>query len=91
MAGLTRRQLLGKSLGAATAGAALVGGATVLPKLLATSAEADMAPSAASARKDLLVHVRPGSSGELRVMSGDREVVVHDARLVSRLRSASAD
>jgi nitrous oxide reductase len=91
MASLTRRQLLGKSLGAATAGAALVGGAAVLPKLLATTAEAQMEPSsAASRRADLVVHVRPGSSGELRLMGDNHEVVVKDAALVSRLRRASA-
>ena len=90
MAGMTRRQLLGKSLGAATAGAALAGGATVLPKLLGITAEAaTVSPSAESTRTDLVVHVRPGTSGELRVMSGDHEVVVTDAKLVSRLRSAS--
>jgi hypothetical protein len=35
------------------------------------------------------VHVRPGNSGELRVISGEREAVISDAQLVSRLRSAS--
>jgi nitrous oxide reductase len=91
MADLTRRQLLGKSLGAATAGAALVGGSAVLPKLLATTAEARTVPSSAASRKsDLVVHVRPGASGEMRLMSGNHEVVVSDAALVSRLRRASA-
>ena len=90
MAGMTRRQLLGRSLGAATTGVALVGGGAMLPKLLATTAEADTTPaSAASTRSDLVVHVAPGSSGELRLMSGSGEVVVKDAQLVSRLRRAS--
>jgi hypothetical protein len=90
MAGLTRRQLLGRSLGAATTGVALVGGGAVLPALLATTAQADTTPaSAASAKSDLVVHVAPGSSGELRVMSGSNEVIVKDAQLVSRLRRAS--
>ncbi len=89
MTDMTRRQMLGRSIGAATAGAALVGGAAVLPKLL-TTAEADtVASSAASRKADLVVHVRPGTTGELRLMTGSDEVVVRDAALVSRLRRAS--
>jgi nitrous oxide reductase len=89
MPGLTRRQLLGKSLGAATAGAALVGGAAVVPKLLASAGGQASRPSADSVARTLVVHVRPGNSGELRVISGEREAVISDAQLVSRLRSAS--
>jgi nitrous oxide reductase len=89
MPDLTRRQLLGKSLGAATAGAALVGGATVLPKLLSASGAEASRPSRASEAKAMVVHIRAGNSGELEVMSGEREVIIKDAQLVSRLRRAS--
>jgi hypothetical protein len=89
MPGLTRRQLLGKSLGAATAGAALVGGATVVPKLLAASGAKASRPSLDSVARTLVVYVRPGTSGDVQVISGEREVVINDAQLVSRLRSAS--
>lgn len=89
MADLTRRQLLGKSLGAATAGAALVGGATVVPKLLASAGAQAARPSAESEARTLVVYVRPGSSGDVQVISGESETVVHDRQLVSRLRSVS--
>ena len=61
MAGMTRRQLLGRSLGAAATGVALVGGGAMLPKLLATTAEADTTPaSAASAGSTSSSAWRPG-------------------------------
>jgi nitrous oxide reductase len=86
MGGLTRRQLLGKSIGAATAGAVLVGGAGVLPRMLGTTAQAEETPSDG---EPLVVYVHGGTSGELQLMQGDHETVVRDARLVSRLRAAS--
>ena len=86
MGGLTRRQLLGKSIGAATAGAVLVGGAGVLPRVLGTTAEA--AETAADG-PPMVVYVHAGSSGELQLMHGEHETVVRDAHLVSRLRAAS--
>ena len=89
MPGLTRRQLLGKSLGAATAGAALVGGATVVPKLLASSGAQASSASRESAARTLVAYVRPGTSGDVQLISGEREIVINDAQLVSRLRSAS--
>jgi hypothetical protein len=87
MGGMTRRQLLGRSLGAATAGVAMAGGVAALPRALGPE------PLAADSRgadgQPLMVYVRPGSSGELQVMHDSGEVVVTDPQLVSRLRSAS--
>jgi hypothetical protein len=67
----------------------LVGGVAVVPKLLAGSGQASR-PSADSVGRSLVVHVRAGTSGEMRLMSGETEVVINDAQMVSRLRSASS-
>ena len=87
MRDLTRRQLLGKSIGAATAGAALVGGAAALPHVLGSASLASTGP--AGDGPPLVVYVRPGTSGEIQLMRGDQETVVSDSHLVSRLRAAA--
>jgi hypothetical protein len=62
----------------------------VLPKLLSsTGVQASRAAPDANA-KPVVVYVRAGISGDVKLISGEREVVINDAQLVSRLRSASA-
>ena len=85
VAGMTRRQLLGRSVGSAAAGAALVAGGGAVTKMLLAPGVAEASDDSA----DVVVHIRGGSSGELLVMRGESEELVHDAQLVNRLRRAA--
>jgi hypothetical protein len=42
-----------------------------------------------SARESVVAYVRNHRSGELRVMVGEREVIVHDKDLVTRILNAA--
>jgi len=68
----------------AGAGAAAVGAATVAP---AAGAAPVRAPSGASG--PLVAYVSDMQSGEVTLMVGEREVVVHDRDLAARLARAA--
>lgn len=68
----------------AGAGAAAVGAATVAP---AVGAAPVRAPSEASG--PLVAYVSDMQSGEVTLMVGEREVVVHDRDLAARLARAA--
>jgi hypothetical protein len=88
MTKLTRRGFLGKT----SAGAATIGALLVAPGL----AEAASGPSPAAnlhlTKEELagpvVVHVRDLATGELALMVGTREIVLHDREFVSRLGKA---
>ncbi len=83
------------SIVAAAAGAvsAVPGLAGILGSAEAEAPDLDGAPadlgslsaSASGGADSLVVHVRDVSTGEIGILSGTREVVVRDPRLVSRL------
>jgi nitrous oxide reductase len=79
--GHSRRGFLALA-GAGAAGAAL---ATAGPAIAAGAT--DTTKTAAPARSDgpLVAHVRDARTGEIAVMVGEREVVVHDRALAARL------
>jgi hypothetical protein len=53
-------------------------------------ARADEArPSASSARESVVAYVEDHRSGRLRLLVGEREVVVHDRDLVTRILNAA--
>jgi len=79
MSEVSRRGFIGASVGAA-AGAATLGPLGVAATLGIT------APVAAGA---VVAFIRPGSTGEVSLMVGEREVTVHDAVLVSRILKAA--
>ncbi len=86
MAGVTRRGFITTSAGAvaglATAGAA--GGAI-------SAALGSSAGSLVAAHSDqiLVAYVRPGSHGDVTVVTGNREVTSHDPSLVRRIQKAA--
>ncbi len=89
---LSRRGFLG-SAGMAAAGVALVavpGVAAVAPEVAGVFDDAT-APAAAdlSAVGPLVVHVRDAAAGEISVLSGESEVVIHDPGFVARIVSAA--
>jgi anaerobic selenocysteine-containing dehydrogenase len=69
----------------AGAGAAAAGVAAI-----ATPAVAAVPDRAAPDAPDLVAHISDPSTGEVSLLVGDREVVVHDHRLVARLTRAAA-
>ena len=46
-------------------------------------------PTASSAREPVVAYVEDHRSGRLRLMVGEREVVVHDRDLVTRILNAA--
>lgn len=96
MTGITRRSFLKQS--GATAAAA--GGLVATPKVLrgpATTKAKRIAParSATAARRakatsNIVVHVPDTRKAEVRLLVGDREVVLHDLDLVTRLSRAAS-
>jgi len=91
MSDITRRSFLKQSGTAAAAAGALVATPKVLRGPSAKKATAGgQARSGASAhgaraRRNLVVHVPDTSTDKLRLLVGDREVILHDRDLVSRL------
>jgi hypothetical protein len=79
MSDLTRRGFV-KNSAAATAGM------TVMGALLAGAADAQ--PSQPSSRA-VLAYVRDPRKGEIAVLTGDREVHVHDRRLAAAIARAA--
>ncbi len=79
MSDLTRRGFVRNSAGAAA-------GITAIGALGVGQAEAD-APAAGS--HPVVAYVRNPRSGEIAVMSGDREVTVHDRQLAAQIARAA--
>jgi hypothetical protein len=83
MAHVTRRGFIKN----ASAGAATVGALATLPGITAHAAQsvtqADLA--ATGLREPIAAFVRDARSGEVAVLIGTREIVVHDPKLVMRL------
>jgi hypothetical protein len=92
MPDLSRRGFLGTA-GLTAAGVALVavpGVAVVAPELSGVLDDA-AAPTSAelSSVGPLVVHVRDAAAGELSVLTGESEVVIHDPGFVARIVSAA--
>jgi hypothetical protein len=88
MAKMTRRGFIKD----ATAGAAAVGAIAVVPGMAAVhAAPKDWAAHASGAQVEgpLVAHVRNFKTGEVAVLVGTREVIIHDHALVSRLVRAT--
>ena len=88
MAKLTRRGFIRKT----SVGAATLGALVAVPRL----AEVEAAPQPHAAggpragqHEPLLAHVRNRASGEIALLVGTREVVIHDRELVMRLVKAA--
>jgi hypothetical protein len=94
MAVLSRRGFLSSSAGLTAAGVALAAApslAAVVPEL-ASEVSADAAPTAdeLSSAGPLVVHVRDAVAGEVSVLSGESEVVLHDPAFVARIVAAAS-
>jgi hypothetical protein len=90
---LSRRGFLSSSAGLTAAGVALAaapGLAAVIPEI---GAEADdaVAPTVSELESagPLVVHVRDAVTGEVSVLSGESEVVLHDPAFVARIVAAA--
>ena len=81
MSETSRRKLL------AVGGASVAAGTVALTVRPASAAEARRTPS--SAQEAVVAYVADHRSGELRLMVGEREVVVHDRDLVTRILNAA--
>ena len=81
MSETSRRKLL------AVGGASVAAGTVALTVRPAGAAEARRTPS--SAQESVVAYVADHRSGELRLMVGEREVVVHDRDLVTRILNAA--
>jgi hypothetical protein len=93
--GASRRSFIGGVSAATVAGAAVAAVATAGPAAAATTASATTSgasaePSGRVRRDAVVAYVRDASTGEIRIMSGDREVVVHD-RALARTLTRHAD
>ncbi len=71
----------------AVAGAGAAAGTVALTTGSANAAETR--PHATSAKDSVVAYVKDHRSGELRLMVGEREVVVHDRDLVTRILNAA--
>lgn len=87
MAKLTRSGFIKKT----SAGAATIGALAAAPSLTAAHAASEaLAPDhTAALREPMLAHVRNAASGEIAILVGTREVIVHDRELVKRLAKAA--
>jgi len=81
MSETSRRKLL------AAGGAGVAAGTVALTMGPAQAGEARRAAS--STKKPVVAYVADHRSGELRLMVGEREVVVHDEDLVTRILNAA--
>jgi len=96
---ITRRGFIsGTAAGLAAAGVALavpgqMAGASVLSSKRAGHDAADTITDSAvatgSLSEPLIAHVRDLSSGEIALFSGEREIVIRDRHLASKLASAT--
>jgi len=90
MAKLTRRSLIKQtSLGAA--GVATIGVLAAAPHLAGAAPAQHVATeqSATAYSGSMVVHVRDFSTGQLSIMHGEKEVVVHNHALVKSLLQAA--
>jgi hypothetical protein len=69
----------------AGAGAAAVGVAAIAPAAGQTTPTITQLGGASRASNPLVAYVRDARKGDVSVMVGEREVVVHDPELVARL------
>ena len=76
-----------KFLAVTGAGAAAAAGAVGLSGGSAVAGETRRTPG--SARETVVAYVKDHNSSELRLMVGEREVVVHDRDLVARILNAA--
>ena len=92
MAKLTRRTLI-KQTSIGVAGVATLGTLTAMPSLAAPAAASSehalAKQSIATHSGPMVVHVRNFSTGEISIMSGEKEVVLRDPALVVRLLQAA--
>lgn len=90
MAKLTRRTLI-KQTSIGVAGVATIGVLAAAPHLAGAAPAAHVATqqSATAHSGPMVVHVRDFSTGEIGVMYGEKEVVLHDPALVTRLLQAA--
>jgi hypothetical protein len=75
---LTRKGFMKSTVGAAA-------GMTAIGALAASQAEADDMPVGT---ESVVAYVKDPSSGEIAVMSGDREVIVRDPKLAAKIARA---
>jgi hypothetical protein len=69
----------------AGAGAAAVGAAAVVPRAVGARAVAKSTRSG-----PLVAYVKDAQAGEVSLLVGEREVVVHDRELVARIANAAS-
>jgi hypothetical protein len=97
---VSRRSLLGAAgVGAAGLAAGAFGGLSAVQAATgkpagtkpvpAKPAAAQSEPDETGDSEHIVVHVRPGRSGELDVFHGTNQVTVHDADLAARLRQVT--
>lgn len=88
MAKLTRRTLL-KQTSVGAIGAATIGGVVAAaPHLVGVAPAQHVAPEqsqSVATQTGLVVHVRDFSTGQVSVMHGEKEIVLHDPVLVQYL------
>jgi hypothetical protein len=87
MAQLTRHTFIKKT----SAGAATLGAAAAVPGLASAHTIPGAHPATAAARLQgpLVAHVRNAATGEVALLVGTREIIVHDHDLVKRLIKAA--
>lgn len=87
MTKLTRRGFLGKT----SAGAATIGALLALPGLAeaSPSRRTDFHLTQEELAGPVVVHVRDLATGELAILVGTREVLIHDREFVTRLGEAA--
>ena len=79
MSEITRLGFMKSSVGAAA-------GMTVIGTIVATKADATEAPAGS---EPVVAYVKDPSTGEISLMTGDREVIVHDHKLAAHLSRAA--
>jgi hypothetical protein len=83
MSGLTRRGFVKNS-------AATTAGMTAIGALLAEHAKADAeAHPGAPGSEPVVAYMRDPGSGNIAIMAGNREVMVHDPKLAARIARAA--
>jgi hypothetical protein len=87
MAHVSRQRFLSH----AAAGAAVAGAFAASPAISLARAAARPRPVAnrAGVQEPLIAHVRDAARGEIAIMQGTHEVIVHDPDLVRRLLAAA--
>ena len=94
MAELSRRGFLSTGVGLTAAGVALAAAPTlaIAAPELASAADDATAPTLEQLQSagPLVVHVRDAAAGEVSVLSGESEVVLHDPSFVARIVAAAS-